>query len=59
MHNASNGGNVRNFGGADGWLHCVDMVADNSVVATGTDKGTVFLWNGNNGQPLRTLTIGQ
>jgi len=35
------------------------MVADSSVVATGTDKGTVFLWDGNNGQPLRTLTIGQ
>ena len=59
MHNAANGGNVRNFGGADGWLHCVDMVADGNVVATGTDKGTVLVWNGNNGQQLRTLTIGQ
>jgi WD40 repeat protein len=58
-HNSVNGGTVRNFGGADGWLHCVDMVANGNVLAAGTDKGTVFVWNGNNGQPISTLTIGQ
>ncbi len=59
MHNATNGGNFRNFGGADGWLHCVDIVDDSSVVAAGTDRGVVFLWNGNNGQQLKKLLIGQ
>ncbi|MEO8494056.1 MAG: c-type cytochrome domain-containing protein [Planctomycetota bacterium] len=59
VHNAANGGNVRNFGGSDGWLHCVDVVADSSLVATGSDKGTVFVWNGNNGQQLKTLKIGE
>ncbi len=59
MHTATNGGNFRNFGGASGWLHCVDITPDSNLVATGTADGNVFLWNGNNGQALKTLTIGE
>ncbi len=59
MHTATNGGNFRNFGGATGWLHCVDITPDSNLVAAGTADGNVFLWNGNNSQALKTLTIGE
>lgn len=59
MHTASNGGNFRNFGGATSWLHCVDITPDSNVVAAGTADGKVYLWNGNNGQALKTLTVGE
>jgi WD40 repeat protein len=59
MHNASNGGNFRNFGGAEAWLHCLDITPDSNVVAAGSATGTVYLWNGNNGQPLKHLELGK
>lgn len=59
MHTATNGGNFRNFGGASAWLHSVDITPDSNLVAAGTADGKVYLWNGNNGQTLKTLTIGE
>ncbi len=59
MHTASNGGNFRNFAGAATWLHCVDITPDSSILAAGTASGTVHLWNGANGQQLKTLVVGQ
>jgi len=59
MHNAANGGNFRNFNGPSAWLHCVDITPGGDVLCTGTAQGLVYLWNGNNGQPLKTLTIGE
>ncbi len=55
MHNAFNGGNFRNFGGADSWLHCIDITPDSNIVASGSAAGILYLWNGNNGQPMKPL----
>ncbi len=59
MHTATNGGNFRNLGGATGWLHCVDITPDSNLVVAGTSDGKLFLWNGNNGQTLKTLAVGE
>lgn len=59
MHNAANGGNFRNFGGATHWLHCVDITPDSNVLAVGTADGRMILWNGNNGQQLRAIKVGE
>lgn len=59
MHNAANGGLARNYGGPKQWLHCVAVTPDTAIVAAGDASGTVHLWNGNNGQVLRTLTTDQ
>ena len=55
MHNAFNGGNFRNFGGADSKLHCVDITPESYAVASGSATGIVYLWNGNNGQLMKHL----
>ncbi|MFM2002125.1 MAG: hypothetical protein RI963_1551 [Planctomycetota bacterium] len=57
MHNADNGGNIRSFNNAKGWLHSVDISADGSVVAAGGEDGKVLVWNGQNGQLRLTLDI--
>lgn len=59
MHTATNGGNFRNFGGASAWLHSVDITPDSQLVAAGTADGKLYLWNGTNGQALKTLTVGE
>ena len=59
MHTASNGGNFRNFGGATSWLHCLDITPDSNVVGAGSADGKLFLWNGNNGQALKVLVVGE
>ena len=58
IHNAENGGVVRNFAGAKSWLHSVDVSADGSVVVTGGEDGKVLIWNGVNGQLLHTIELG-
>ena len=57
MHNASNGGLFRNLGGATSWLHCTAVTPDSTVAASGDASGSVYLWNGNNGQPIKVLDI--
>jgi WD40 repeat protein len=55
LHNAANGGLARNFSGATTWLHCIAVTPDSTVVAAGDAAGTVYLWNGTNGQQLKVL----
>jgi WD40 repeat protein len=59
MHNAFNGGNFRNFGGPGSWLHCIAITPDGNILAAGSATGTVYLWNGNNGQTLKYLELGK
>ena len=53
--NADNGGNVRNFGGNTDFVYAVGVSPDGSVVAAGGEEGVVRLYNGNNGQMLKSL----
>jgi WD40 repeat protein len=50
-----NGGNVRNFGGNADYLYAVGVSADGTVVAAGGEEGIVRLYNGANGQLLKSL----
>lgn len=59
MHVASNGGNFRNFGGANAWIHAVDITPNLELLAAGTADGSLVIWNGNNGQLVRTVVVGK
>ncbi len=54
MHNANNGGNFRNFGGA-GYAHAVDISANSEFLIAGGFDSILRIWNGNNGQTLKSL----
>jgi WD40 repeat protein len=53
--NVENGGTVRNFGGNSDYLYAVGVSPDGSVVAAGGEEGIVRLYNGTNGQLLKSL----
>ncbi len=53
--NVDNGGNVRNFGGSNDFLYAVGVSPDGAVVAAGGEESVVRLYNGNNGQLVKTL----
>jgi len=53
--NVDNGGNVRNFGGNNDFLYAVGVSPDGSVVAAGGEESVVRLYNGTNGQLLKSL----
>jgi WD40 repeat protein len=53
--NADNGGNTRNFGDSGDYLYALGVSPDGSVVAAGGEAGVVRLYDGNNGQLLKTL----
>jgi WD40 repeat protein len=55
MINVDNGGNIRNFAGGTDFLYAVGVTADGSLVASGGEEGVVRLYNGANGQLLKTL----
>jgi hypothetical protein len=57
MRNSANGGDVRNFPEAKAWLHAVDVTPDGTVVAAGDAEGRLYLFNGQNGQPLHVLEL--
>ncbi len=53
--NASNGGNVRNFGGNTDFLYAIGVSPDGKVVAAGGEEGVVRVYNGDSGQLVRSL----
>ncbi len=55
IHNGNNGAIARNFNSVQAWLHCVAVTPDSKIVAAGDASGTVTIWNGTNGQLLKTL----
>jgi WD40 repeat protein len=50
-----NGGNTRNFGGSADFLYALSVSADGALVAAGGQEGIVRLYNGGNGQLLKSL----
>jgi WD40 repeat protein len=55
MWNVDNGGNTRNFGGNNDFLYAVGISADGAIVAAGGEEGIVRLYNGANGQLVKSL----
>jgi WD40 repeat protein len=55
MHNASNGGFFRQFGGAEGYLHGVDITPGSQFVVAGGHDSVLRIWDGNNSQLLKSL----
>jgi Planctomycete cytochrome C/WD domain, G-beta repeat len=55
IFNVDNGGATRTFQAAPDFLYSVGTSADGTVVAAGCENGTVRLYNGTNGQLVKTL----
>ena len=53
--NATNGGVLRNFGGAKDFIYAIGTSPDGNVVAAGGQEGVVWVYNGQNAQLTRTL----
>jgi len=53
--NVDSGGATLNFAPSDDFLYAVGVSADGTVVAAGGEAGVVRLYNGQNGQPVKTL----
>ncbi len=50
-----NGGNTRNFGGNADFLYALSVSADGALVVAGGQEGIVRVYNGANGQLLKSL----
>ena len=50
-----NGGNTRNFGGSTDFLYALGVSPDGAIVAAGGQEGIVRLYNGTNGQLVKSL----
>ncbi len=53
--NVDNGGNTRNFAGGSDFLYAIGTSPDGAIVAAGGEEGVVRLYNGTNGQLIKTL----
>jgi WD40 repeat protein len=54
--NVDSGGNSRNFSGNNDYLYAVAVSSDGSIVVAGGEEGIVRLYNGNNGQLVKSLS---
>ena len=54
-NNTANGGQIRQLGGAEGYLHTVDVTPDQQVLVAGGHDSVLRIWNGSNGQVLHML----
>ncbi len=54
-YNATNGGVARNFPSMSDFVYAVDVSPDGQIVVAGGQEGTIRVYNGANGQLLRTL----
>lgn len=52
---ANNGSNFRNFAGSTGYMYASDASRDEKVVIAGGEDGVIRVWNGTNGQVIRTF----
>ncbi len=55
MWNVDNGGNTRNFAGGSDYLYALGVSPDGTILAAGGEEGIVRLYNGTNGQLIKTL----
>ncbi len=55
MWNSDNGGNQRTFQGSNDYLYAIGVSADGTIIASGGEEGIVRLYNGSNGQLIKTL----
>jgi WD40 repeat protein len=55
LWNVDNGGRQRSYAGATDFLYAIGVSPDGSVVAAGGEEGVVRLYNGTNGQLVKTL----
>jgi WD40 repeat protein len=53
--NVTNGGIVRNFSGNNDFVYAVGVTPDGAIVAAGGEEGIVRVYNGTNGQLVRSL----
>jgi WD40 repeat protein len=53
--NVDNGGNTRNYAAGTDYLYAVGVSSDGNIVAAGGEEGVVRLFNGQNGQLIKTL----
>jgi WD40 repeat protein len=53
--NVDNGGNTRNFSGNTDYLYAIGISPDGAILAAGGQEGVVRLYNGANGQLIKTL----
>lgn len=54
VKNADNGGNVRNYGGASDFMHCVDVAPDGKLIVGGGQDSILRLWR-EDGQSIATF----
>jgi WD40 repeat protein len=53
--NVDNGGNTRNFSGNNDFVYAVGVSPDGSILVSGGEEGIVRLYNGTNGQLVKSL----
>jgi WD40 repeat protein len=57
LWNVPSGTEIRAFKGHSNNVHSAEFSPDGAVVVTGSEDGTVKLWNAQNGQEIRTIEV--
>ena len=55
FHQADNGNNFRNFGGATDFMFTASASDDEKIVIAGGQDGTLRVWNGANAQVVKAF----